>query len=486
MAEGENRPLTREEWIARVREEGREETIRSEMIRLGFWSNDSLPEEERRQQALEDEEYRRLRQKLAELQRESAKLENIDQLLKEARRKRIEESKKKRAERKERRERERAEAKKRWESYRQHHIVHAGVGVSGGLQETEWDEEKLRQHQLPLIRTAEELAEAMGITLSRLKWLTYHRQTATVCHYYRFTIPKKSGGRREISSPKKALREAQSWIKEQILDRIPPHPAACGFVPGKSTLDHARQHLRQHVVVKMDLKDFFPSITFYRVKGLFQSFGYSELISTLLALLCTEPPRKEVTFDGKVYHVAIGERQLPQGACTSPAITNLICRSLDRRLEGLAKAKGFRYSRYADDLAFSGGIDGEQQIGSLLNMARRIIRDERFEVQEEKTRVMRSSNRQKITGIVVNEKLNLRRRELRAFRALLHSVEKNGLAQENRHHHPDFWGYIKGMANYIRMVRPDWEARLAKQLVRIGKKHELPVPKWCQQAVVKG
>jgi retron-type reverse transcriptase len=463
---------------------GKKELIRSEMIRLGFWKAEFLSPEEERQQALEDEEYARLLDELRRLQKEAGKLENMDHLVREARQKRIVESKKRRAERKERREKERAEAMERWLRHKETHVIHAGEGVSFGLNSWEQDEEKLKEMDLPLLGSASELAEAMGISLSKLKWLTYHRDTATLCHYTRFTIPKKNGGVREISAPKPELRKAQEWVKVNILDRIPPHSAAYGFVPGRSIVDNAACHLGRAVVIKMDVKDFFPSITFRRVKGLFRSFGYSEGIATLLALLCTEPPRQEVEFDGMFYYVAMGERQLPQGACTSPAITNLMCRRLDARLQGLAEANGFTYTRYADDLTFSGESKAAERVGRVIHSARAILRFEGFAVNDEKTRILRSSGRQRVTGIVVNEKPNLSRRELRRFRALLHNVEKYGPERENQTNNPRFWESVIGYASYVRMVRPDLEVRLAEKLARISREHGLPIPRWARDRAV--
>lgn len=303
--------------------------------------------------------------------------------------------------------------------------------------------------------------------------MTYHRETATLCHYAQFTIQKKDGGTREISAPKSDLRQAQEWIKANILDHIPIHPRAFGFVKGRNTVDNAKQHVNRAAVIKIDLKDFFPTITFHRVKGLFQSFGYSGLISTLLALLTTEPPRKQVKFDGKYYYVAIGKRQLPQGACTSPSIANMICRRLDERLDRLAAEYGFCYTRYADDLTFSCDEQGLKRIGACIREVKNLVRFEGFEVNEKKIRVLRASRRQRVTGIVINQKPNLSRKELRNFRALLHNVEKNGLEAENRHQHPDFWRYIQGYTNYIRMVRPDLGEKYAEQVRRIGEKYGL-------------
>nr|WP_237446546.1 reverse transcriptase family protein [Shimazuella alba] len=315
----------------------------------------------------------------------------------------------------------------------------------------------------------------MGFTLSEIKWLTYHRNTATINHYTRFTIPKKNGGNREISAPKTKLRKAQTWVKANILDNLAVHDAAYGFVNGKSTVNNAKPHIGKDAVIKFDLKDFFPSISFVRVRGLFESFGYSRAISTLFALICTEPPRKEVEFDGKMYYVAMSDRQLPQGACTSPTITNLLCRRLDEKLTQLATDKGFTYTRYADDLTFSGKEESLNQLGSLMNNVRSIVAFEGFVVNEEKTRVLRAGRRQRVTGIVVNEKANLTRKDIRSFRALLHNVEQRGLDEENHKNHPHFWDYINGYVSYVQMVRPDIGQKFAAQVLRIAEKYGLPV-----------
>lgn len=471
----ENKVLTREEWISKIRSEGKAETIRSEMIRLGFWEAPTLSEEEKEQQAKEDEEYKEVRKELQGLQKKSKQLKDIDYLLKEARKRRIEESKKRRAERKIERKKAQAEAKEKWKTYQDNHVIHTGDGVSAGLASTETNETKLMQNQLPLIRSALQLANDMNITLSELKWLTYHRNTATINHYQHFTIPKKSGGTREISAPKSKLRAAQSWIKENILDHLAVHDAAYGFVPGKSTVDNANHHIRKDAVVKFDLKDFFPSISFVRVRGLFESLGYSRAISTLFALICTEPPRKEVEFNGKTYFVAMNERQLPQGACTSPSITNLLCRRLDEKLNQLAADKDFTYTRYADDLTFSANGESLKQIGSLMNNVRSIVSWEGFIVNEKKTRVLRTGRRQRVTGIVVNEKTNLTRKDIRSFRALLHNIEHRGLEEENHKNHPHFWEYINGYVSYVQMVRPDIGRKFALQVQRIAAKYGLPI-----------
>jgi hypothetical protein len=171
----------------------------------------------------------------------------------------------------------------------------------------------------------------------------------------------------------------------------------------------------------MDLSDFFPTVTLPRVKGVFRKAGYREQVATLLALLCTESPREVVEREGKTWYVALGPRCLPQGAPTSPAITNALCLRLDQRLSGLAKRYGWRYTRYADDMTFSlpAGHAGKPHLGTLLGLVARVVKAEGFSVNAEKTRVSRSGGRQAVTGLVVNGDAGPRvpralRRQLRA------------------------------------------------------------------------
>ena len=134
-----------------------------------------------------------------------------------------------------------------------------------------------------------------------------------------------------MAAPHRALAACQEWILGEVLGRIKPHEAAHGFVTGRSTLTNAKPHVGRDVVVNVDLENFFPTITYARVRGLLQALGYSPASSTILALLCTEAPRRTVTYSGQRYQVATGPRALPQGACTSPAFSNLIAAGLDAR-----------------------------------------------------------------------------------------------------------------------------------------------------------
>src|SRR5262249_54718015 len=157
---------------------------------------------------------------------------------------------------------------------------------------------------------------------------------------------------------------------------------------------------------------------------------------------------------GVTFWVAAGDRALPQGACTSPAISNLVTRKLDRRLAGAARKLGWTYTRYADDLTFSAGAAAAGSLALVLARVRHILRDEGFAVNERKGRVQRRSQRQSVTGIVVNDKPGVPREELRRLRAILHRARTTGLAAQNRDHHPDFAAYLRGKIAYIAMIDP--------------------------------
>ena len=335
-----------------------------------------------------------------------------------------------------------------------------GEGVSKGLVYDAGEPEKLAALGLPLLTSASDVAAAIGIEETELAWLTYHRAASSLDHYSRFAIPKKRGGTRVLSSPKRRLRVAQNWLLEHILAPLPVHEAAAAFRPGLSVVDNAARHTGRAVVARIDLKDFFPSVTLPRVRRLFREMGYSGGVATLFALLATEAPRAAVTLDGLPRFVAIGERSLPQGACTSPALTNLLCRRLDSRLAGAAEALGFRYSRYADDLVFS-HTEASAPVGILLALARCIIADVGFTVNEEKTSVLRPQHRQVVTGIVVNETPHVSRPDLRRFRAVLHRCETVGVAEVSRQMGKDARAYASGYLAFLHVVAPEQAARLA-------------------------
>src|SRR5215472_13345581 len=273
-----------------------------------------------------------------------------------------------------------------WQAHKATHIVHLGEGVfwTDGRGPDKWDlpnaEARAAENELPPLDSAKQLAEALGLTIAELRRLAYHRDAATVLNYRRFTIPKRDGSARAIWAPLPRLKKAQRWILHNIVEKLLVHGSVHGFLSGRSTLTNAAVHADPKLVVKVDIKDFFSTVTLPRVKGIFRKAGYREEVATLLALLCTEAPREIVEHQNKKYYVALGPRCLPQGAPTSPALTNTLSLRLDRRLTGLAHRLGWRYTRYADDLTFSlpATHAGKPRLGALLGLVRRVVEAEGF------------------------------------------------------------------------------------------------------------
>lgn len=355
------------------------------------------------------------------------------------------------------------------QAYRATHVVHLGEGVFWNDESDldKWDhphaDERAAENELPPLDAPGKLAEAMGMTLPELRWLAFHREAATSLHYKRFTIPKHDGSERAIWAPMPKLKAAQRWILRNVVERLPVHGQAHGFLAARSIATNAAVHIGSEVVVKVDLKDFFPTVTIRRVKGIFRRAGYHDGIATLMALVCTEAPREIVEHEGKKYYVALGPRCLPQGAPTSPALTNTLCLRLDRRLQGLAKRLGWRYTRYADDLTFSlpEGHKGEPKLGLLLGSIGRIAADEGFVVNPKKTQVARKGSRQKVTGLVVNGAGAPRvpRALKRQIRAAAHNLSTGKGLKAG-----ETVTRLLGYAAYIHMTDPKLGAKLLAQL----------------------
>lgn len=347
-------------------------------------------------------------------------------------------------------------------------IIYLGRGVSGKLNERSSEVARLTAKNLPVLSNPAELAEALGLSIPKLRWLAFHTEVARRVHYVSFEVPKRSGGTRLLSSPHRTLKKAQQWILENILSKLPVEPVSHGFVPGKSILTNATPHVGKAVVLNMDLEGFFPNIVFPRVRSVFYRAGYSGCVATILALLCTECPRREVIYDGKRYYVATGPRGLPQGACTSPALSNQVARRLDKRFGGLAVRMGITYTRYADDLSFSGGEELKEKVGYLMARVRHIAQESGFAVNEKKSRVQRRNTAQTVTGLVVNDKVSVNREDVRRLRAILHRARFEGLDAQNREGRPNFRSWLEGMIAYVRMVRPEVGAKLKAQFDALG------------------
>jgi RNA-directed DNA polymerase len=363
---------------------------------------------------------------------------------------------------------------KAWRVYRQNHLVHVGVGVwyHDTADIDRWDipdlEGRRALNEVPALADVHALATKLTLSVPRLRWLIYHREVDTGTHYIRWTVPKRNGkGRRLISAPKPDLKRAQSWVARNITEHLPVHGAAHGFLTGRSIVTNAEVHAGARAIVKFDVRDFYPTVTFRRVKGLFRKAGYGEQVATVLALLCTECPRDEIEIGGRKHYVATGSRSLPQGAPTSPSITNALCVRLDARLTGLASKLGFRYTRYADDLTFSFHGTGKIPIGRLSKAVGDIVAGEGFVVHPDKTRVMRSGGRQRVTGLIVNQAPEGRpdarvpRKVIRELRAAIHNREhgKPGKGES--------FEQLQGMAAFVHMCDPAKGAEFMRRLAAL-------------------
>lgn len=311
---------------------------------------------------------------------------------------------------------------------------------------------------LPVLPTVGALREFLGIKSTKQLGFYLLSGTSTKAGkpgpYRTYTIPKRSGSARTICAPVPGLKVVQRKILSDILYRLPTHDAVHGFVPGRSPLTNALPHVGRPLVVKFDIKDFFPSIRYFRVVGMFANLGYhcddrprfssyddSTAVAATLARLCcfTDTPKKW------------GVGALAQGAPTSPALANYTCRRLDKRLSGVATRLGGVYTRYADDLTFSFPEAKGVGVGWLNRRVTKICAEESFVVHPEKFRVFRSCRRQEVTGLVVNARANAPREMRHRFRAILHNCKKNGVAAESRGD-KRFVDYLHGYAAYLNMV----------------------------------
>lgn len=223
--------------------------------------------------------------------------------------------------------------------------------------------------------------------------------------YREFIIPKKSGGQRRIHAPVPALRTLQRKILCRVLGRLKCHPCATGFERGHSIVTNARVHAGRAVVIRMDLKDFFTTTTSLRVQDYFQRIGWNQAAAELLTRVCTH------------------EGGLPQGAPTSPRLSNLVNIKLDARLAGLSAKLGAAYTRYADDLTFSFGEDDPRAIHKLIDGVRRLARRAGYRVhRRKKFHIRRRHDRQVVTGLVVNQRARLARSRRRWLRAVEHRL----------------------------------------------------------------
>ncbi len=289
----------------------------------------------------------------------------------------------------------------------------------------------LLDKNLPIIYNTTHLSGLVGYNKLYLKRAADH----TNYFYRHFKITKKDGGTRSISEPLPSLKEIQYWILEELLYKIPVSRYAKAYIPRRTIKEHVKFHRNQPVVVTLDIKNFFGTIKIEPVERFFRSIGYSTLIANLLSKLTTL------------------EGVLPQGAPTSPYLSNIIFNHIDNIIQKLCNEKKIRYTRYADDMAFSGDFEPETFIESI-NV---IITQNGFILNKDKTRTMKRNQPQIVTGILVNDKIQVPREKRDELKQAVYFIEKYGLDEHLIRINCNKANYIKhllGLANYMLFINP--------------------------------
>jgi RNA-directed DNA polymerase len=332
------------------------------------------------------------------------------------------------------------------------------------------------------------LADRLELSGGQLAWLADVRGlertvTQPKLRNYRYrSVPRRSGLPRVIELPKARLKEIQRWVLHEILDHVPPHDAAHGFTRGRSVVSHATLHTGQRAVLRLDLADFFASIAAGRVYGIFHTVGYTPAVAHLLTGLSTNAVPLDVwrsiprTQDPRLVqpHFWLGRQlatpHLPQGAPTSPALANLAAFRLDRRLTGLATSVGLRYSRYADDLTFS----GPTRVGFrwFEETVAEIAREEGFSLNRRKSTLLAAGGRQSVCGVVVNVRPNVVRAEYDRLKAILHNAARDGPQSQNRSGVPDLEAHLRGRIAWVACLNPGRGEGLRRRFSEIDWDHE--------------
>jgi len=285
------------------------------------------------------------------------------------------------------------------------------------------------------------------ITLKKLIYIQYHKEQ----FYRKFRINKKSGGEREIVAPNSELKMIQRVILDYVLyEPLRHHPSCQGFVSKRSVFTNAAYHTAKRALWKLDIKDFFPTITTERVRATLGTLGFQNELSELLAEL--------LTFEGK----------LPQGAPTSPYMANLVCLKLDTRLNRYAKGYDLKYTRYADDLTFS----GSKITGATMKRIKEIVNDEGFQLNEVKSRFMSKGTRQIVCGLVVNEAVGFGREKYLKIRATIHNCKKYGPHSQHKGNAPYFKEHLIGRIAFLKKLSPDKWIKLKNQIESLDWKNE--------------
>lgn len=288
---------------------------------------------------------------------------------------------------------------------------------------------KLIENNLPVIFDRDHFSLLLGTSKKFLGITLFYTDKL----YKIVEIPKKSGGHRIISIPTRNLKYIQKWVLDNVLENMKVSEHTKGFVKKRSIVDNASQHVNNECVITLDIKDFFPSITYNRVFKIFKYYGYTNELAYTFAKICT--------YKGT----------LPQGAPSSPYLSNIICLKLDKRLSRLSEKINVNYTRYADDIT----ISGSSEIKNCLPLIIEIIKDEGFKINENKLRIQNSTERQIVTGLIVNDKLSVPQKKKRYLRQQIHYCKCFGVANHLEHiqvNKSNFKEHLYGLAYFIKMV----------------------------------
>ena len=290
----------------------------------------------------------------------------------------------------------------------------------------------------------------------------YHYNYNLESKYKEHRMPKKSGGERIIHAPEERLKQIQRLLNVVMSHLYQPSEAAHGFVRNRSIVTNARPHVGKQHVFNIDLKDFFPTIHFGRIKAVLQlpDYGLTPELAHIVANFCCLQGR------------------LPQGSPASPILTNLVCKRLDYRISGLAAKHGLAYTRYADDISLSFNQVPDESLNRFNYGLGKILEEEGFTVNDKKTRLLRPNQRQEVTGLTVNEKTNVNRAYIRNLRAILHNWQKYGQEAsqarfeqfhqqttdfEQKRKIPKLENVLYGKVQFLKMVRGE-EDRISIEL----------------------
>ena len=332
---------------------------------------------------------------------------------------------------------------------------------------------------IPRWQTVRDLGEWLDIDDARLLWFADEKglertlASGPLRHYHYRWIRKRRSGFRLIESPKCHLKQIQRRLLTTCLQRLPMHDSAHGFRRGRSVTSYTATHTNREIVLRMDLQNFFPSLIPWRLTQLLMLVGYCEDVARTITGLCTNVVPSDIW---NSWHNRDYDRQLrrflqqphfPQGSPTSPAVANLIAYRLDSRLSGLAKWAGASYSRYADDLLFSGDREFRRRIDHFRTYVAVIAMEEGFDVNHHKTKIMSQSVCQRATGLVLNKHQNVCRHEYDLLKATLHNAVRQGPASQNRTGHSDFQSHLLGRINYLAQFNPERADKLREVFHRI-------------------